>query len=529
MKKTILPILTLTASLMLLTCCFSCSKPAGAETEDPEKEKVEDNKPKAGDYTFTVSPLKGKWEVGDQIYVHGSYGPGAKTYTLEASQISADGKTATIALDSKMVEYLAAPDNLYAAYPASAVRAEDGLMDAHVTFSKADILLAQAYLEGTNFEFHDASARISFIAKGYAKARIAGTQRPGMRFTEYTNDHSSAKTSFTKVATDGYPYREFEIPADGNMVCWFPGGINLTGGFSIYFEKDGAWSAVYNYSEDQNLKAGKTLDLGDITGKIVPYSGPKPSMPEMGKRTKYTVNFNEWSGICVSEDNDFLWALGDGSELAKVSFDGKLISKTVLRTTSGSSIDSEGISVNYDTGDLIIGGEPASVCRILKNDIPNIFAADKFKGVQGLFIISDAKGFGNAGLEGLTYYKNNQVYCGTQTGSYLFLCDLETGAVISKKGLREMYPVITEIAGLCYDPLTDWLWVIDSESHRFFVLTGDASQLLGFYSMKGTDNPESICVDHSNSCIWVADDYGETSFLYRYDFTGLDDFLIKTK
>ena len=166
------------------------------------------------------------------------------------------------------------------------------------------------------------------------------------------------------------------------------------------------------------------------------------------------------------------------------------------------------------------------MCAIPADKVGGIFGASAFKGVEALFKIDDAKGFGNAGLEGLTYYKDGLAYAGTQTGSYLYLCNLETGEVLWRKGLREMYPAITEIADLCYDPLTDWLWVIDSESRRFFALTGDAGTMLGFYSVRGIENPESICVDHVHGCIWVADDYGSTSYLYRYDFTGLEDAVI---
>jgi hypothetical protein len=57
-------------------------------------------------------------------------------------------------------------------------------------------------------------------------------------------------------------------------------------------------------------------------------------------------------------------------------------------------------------------------------------------------------------------------------------------------------------------------------------MTGDAETMLGSYSVKGTDNPEALCIDHVRSCVWVGDDYGSTSYLYRYDFTGLDDAII---
>lgn len=534
MKKRILPLLALAGALTVLPASLSCTKsgPSGEQggeegSREPE-ESVDDGKPRAGDYTFTASALKGKWEEGDRILVHGSYGPAARTYTLQASHISSDGRTATIRLEGDILEYLAAPDQLYAAWPGEWVKAEDGLMDPTTTFTKADVLLAQAWLQGTNFTFDDASAAITFTVSGsYDRVLIAGAQRPGLRFSEYENAHSTAQTSFVKVVSDGYPYREAALSPDGKTTAvWFPGGVTLTDGFTLYFGKDGAWPAAFTYPEDLSLKAGKVLELGDVTAKLTEYTGPKPSMPEMGKRTKYAVKLNELSGLCLSADSSFLWGIGDGSEIAKISFGGEVLAKAGMKTTTGSTIDSEAVSLKYDTGDLLVGGEPASVCRIPAKEVDGVFRESTFKGAESLFRIEDAKGFGNAGLEGLTYYKDGLAYAGTQTGSYLYLCKLETGEVLWRKGLREQFPVITEIADLCYDPLTDWLWVIDSESRRVFALTGDAGTMLGYYSVRGVENPESVCVDHRNSCLWVGDDYGSTSYLYRYDFTGLDDFII---
>ena len=540
MNKHILPIFTLAAALILLPGCRKDKPDNGKEQgkEQEQEQEQDDGKPKAGDYTFTVSPLKGQWEAGDQILVHGSYGPAAKTYTLQASNISSDGKTATVRLESDIMEYLAAPDQLYAAWPASAVEENDGLMDATTSFTVANILLAQAYLEGKNFTFDDACAAISFsVTGGFDRVLIAGAQRPGLRFQGYSNAHSTHETSFAKAVTDGYPFREEPLAAEGKTTTfWFPGGVTFKGGFTLYFGKDGAWPATFTYDSEEGfqngtLRAGKVLALGDITAKLAAYDGPEPKMPEMGKHTKYAVQFNELSGICVNSDGSFVWALGDGSEICRVSLDGQLLEKAGLRTTSNSTIDSEGLSINYDTGDLLIGGEPNVVCKIPQKEIENIFKTSTFKGVESLFSIADAKGFGNAGLEGFTYYKKSPeghglAYAGTQTGSYLYLCDLETGEVLWRKGLREKFSTITEIAGLCYDPLTDWLWVIDSESHKFFALSGDGERLLGTYALKTRSNEESICVDHRNQCVWVGDDYGSTSYIYKYDFTGLDDALI---
>lgn len=511
---------------------------------------VDDGKPKPGVYTFTVSPMKGEWEAGDQILVQGGYGPAAQVITLTAGQISADGKVAGVELGGDLFKYLTEPDPLYAVWPAGAVKKEDGLTGQIIEFEKYDIMLAQAYLEENNFAFKDITSFISFaVTGGYDRFIIAGKQRPGLLYTgSYKNEYSSAKITPSKPKDDGYPFREEDLAADGGPnTIYFPGGVTFKGGFTIFFATGDNWTASYTYAEDAILKTGNKLELGDITSKLVPYEGGRPHMPQMGNNTKYAVQFNELSGLCVNPGGDFLWCVGDGSEIAKISVSGELLGKTDIYTYDGDkqyayTIDSEGISFNYDTGDLLIGGEPNVACRIPSADLDLLFTwsfyavragsktvngdVDGYNNVQSLFNIADAKGFGNAGAEGCTYYKDNLVYIGTQSGSYLYLCDLSTGEVLWRKGLREKFSVITEIAGLCYDPLTDWLWVIDSESHKFFALSGDAEQLLGAYALKSRSNEESICVDHVNGCVWVGDDYGSTSYIYKYEMTDLEDFII---
>ena len=551
MKRIILSIFLAAAALMCLSCCWSCTEqkkepeeqqeqptpeepgPQEPETQEPDPgtqnpEPEDDGKPKAGAYTFTASPFKGQWEAGDQIYIQGGYGPTAQVITLTADQLSADGATATVELSGDLFKYFTEPDFLYAVWPADVVKTEDGLTNKVIEFTTFDTLITQAYWDKNQFVFKDITAYLSFtVSGGYDRFIIAGARRPGLRYISYKNEYSTANTTPSKPKDDGYPFREEALQADGSLnTLYFPGGVTFTGGFTLYFAKGDDWSACYTYSEDIKLKAGKMLELGDITGQLTPYSGGKPHMPEMGKNTKYSVKFNELSGICVSPDAEHLLALGDGGEIAAISFDGELLNRAGLRTTTGSTLDSEGLSVNYDTGDLLISCEPNVVCRIPAADYDKLFSESTFRGVESLFKISDANGFGNAGAEGCTYYKDGLVYIGTQTGSYLYLCNLETGEVVWRKGLREMYTVITEIAGLCYDPLTDWLWVIDSESHKFFALSGDAEQILGAYTLKTRSNEESICVDHKNSCVWVGDDYGSTSYVYKYELSGLDDFII---
>lgn len=524
MKKLFLPVLLAAATVFVLQCFNSCTPPS--DDEEEEEEVTPPAKPKVdpGTFKFKVSAIKGEWKEGDKIYVHGSYGPNAKV--IELKNISADGKTATVDLGEDVTKFYAAPDGLYAAYPADAVVKEDGLMESEISFSDFLIPLSVAYLSGDTFEFKDASASLSFKVNGdYDKFAIAGKRRPGLRLSSFSVDYSSQNKQIAKPKDDGYPFRYGTLEG-GEATLWFPAGITFNGGYSIFFGKGDDWSKIYTVDDNFVLNPGDTRDLGDISSALKVYDGLAPKMPEIEKMTKYAVKLNELSGLCVSSDGEFLWALGDGSELAKVSLEGKVLNQAGLKTTTGSTIDSEGISVNYDTNDLLISGEPNGAFRIPSADIDNIFASSTFKGVVSLFKVSAASSFGNSGLEGCTYYKDGLVYLGAQTGAYLYCCNIATGEVVWTKHLRNMHPVITEIAGLSYDPLTDWLWVSDSETHKFYALSGDAEQLLGVYTMKTKTNEESICVDHKHNCIWVGDDYGSTSYIYKYEMTGLDDYLI---
>lgn len=510
MRRFLYPVLLTSAALLF----FSCNETGSQEQEEDKKtvDPIEKTELQPGTYTFTASPFKGEWKEGDIIYIHGAYGPAARSITLSAAQIN--GKVASVELSGDILEFPLKPDGLYAAFPGQAVSENDSLMDTSTEFvSGLDGLLCAAYLDGTNFVFVDASACISFKVQGdYTNYAIAGNKRPGLRNISYTVEVENGYSDFTSRKSDGYPFLEGTID-NGTGTLWFPGNITISGGYTIYLGKNGEWPMVYTVTDDIKLKAGSIIELGDITSSLQPYNGPEPKMPEMGARSKYSVKLNELSGLCLSAEGDFLWAVGDGGELAKLSFTGDVLEH---RSIGG---DTEAVTLNYDTGDLLIGLEP--------NGVGKIAAPDHTGKLESLFKIAAAKNYSNAGIEGLTYYKDGLVYAGAQTGSDLFLCNLATGEVIWQKRLREIFPAITEIADLFYDKLTDWLWIIDSESRKVFALSGDADYLMGAYSVRGIENPESVCVDHLRSCIWVGDDYGSTSYLYRFDFSGLDDAIIE--
>ena len=525
MKK-ILFLLLFVISLMVCSCD---EKPVVEpddpnENTDPSDKEDEQTGPQPGTYKFVASSLKGKWNAGDQVYVHGKLGAYAEVVTL--TDISADGKTAT-ALLGDVTTAPADPDGLYAAWPDEAVKHAKGKLGVKTSFSDCDRLMTVAYLQGDTFTFIDVASGLAFTIDGdFNRYALASNNKNGLDITDFEIEYTSSTCVFTNKQNSGYPYLYGPVASGKQVFIWMPAEMSFSKGLTIFLGKDDDWTGIYNLTDNVTLERAKCKDLGNITAYVQPYDGPAPKMPEVtGKPTKLTVGLQELSGICLSAEEDFLWAVGAEGDLARIDFDGKVLSSFHIGG------DSEDISRNPETGDLLIGLEPQGVGVVKGPDFNT--------RVTTLFNLSACSGYGNSGVEGLAYYKDGKVFVGAQSNSHLFLCDLATGKVEWNIKPWDKY-LLTEIGGLCYDAKTGWLWVIDSEAKKVFVLDAekllasdaDTDQqkvydaLLGAYPVTEAANPESICVDHKNACIWVGDDYGDTSYIYRYDMTGLDDFII---
>ena len=256
------------------------------------------------------------------------------------------------------------------------------------------------------------------------------------------------------------------------------------------------------------------------------YSKPK-ELPVMGKVTKFVLGakggdmVQELSGLCLSKDGDFLWGIHDKGTLYKIHFDGTF-EKQWYREA-----DFEGITMDPETGDLYIGLESSSksVYRV---------PAPSYNGKDDNFTIKveGVEDMGNSGCEGITWHKGN-LYFGTQTGARLFEYKLD-GTLLWKKSLRDVTSTISEVGDLCYDPVSDYLWVLDSNSNKdkpqylgftLYLFNGDATKLLNTYYVGdfANWNPEAVCVDHKNNCIWIGDDCdsGNPSWLHKIEFTNL--------
>jgi hypothetical protein len=268
----------------------------------------------------------------------------------------------------------------------------------------------------------------------------------------------------------------------------------------------------------------------DAPGRYERPEDQKPrELPVMGKSTKFVLGgkgsgvdrVEELSGLCPSKDGDFLWGIHDKGTLFRINFDGTF-QKQWYRDA-----DFEGLTIDPSTGDLYIGLESTSK-SVYRVPAPN------YNGKDDNFVIKveGVEDMGNSGCEGITWHKGN-LYFGTQTGAQLFEYKLD-GTQLWKKSLRDVTSTISEVGDLCYDPVSDRLWVLDSNSNKdrpqylgftLYLFNGDGSKLLNTYYVGdfANWNPEAVCVDHKNNCIWIGDDCdsGNPSWLHKVEFTNL--------
>ena len=223
-------------------------------------------------------------------------------------------------------------------------------------------------------------------------------------------------------------------------------------------------------------------------------------MPVMGTRTMLRVDVEELSGLCLTLDKSALLACGDQGVVKKISFTGEV---TTIWTRSA---DMEDITIDPNTGHIYIAIEYSQ--KVYKLSAPG------YNKHESVIYVQEAidKGYDNSGLEGISYYKDDMLFIGSQWGANLWIYKLD-GTKVSKISLSGF---ADEIAGLCYDPVADWLWVVDSNMAKIYICTVEG-ELLATYNLGSVSNAESICVDRDNNCVWIGSDESSPK-LYRYSF-----------
>lgn len=510
MKRIIISALYIVSAISLFSSC--------------RKDIVAD---KDSELTFTAcfsdtkaSFAQGKmtWEEGDEIAICDGYSVSVAVLTSE--DLSDSGHTATFSVKGLLKDAA----EYYAVYPADCayrtvsskseesflsgglirINTGTGSVGKHSTFK----CYAVADAPGSSFTFHNVGALVCFNTdrKDISKVSFKANSSTSILSVLGVNP---ANGSVSNLNIDTYSAIEYIMGEDKEAFIPVNAGVKMSGGYTLTaYDTNGKEIGSIVTDSDLTFENGRYYTIKNFDDRI----SHDFIAPIMGKSTSYTLRgTSELSSLCLSADKSHLWGVGDSGVLYKITFSGTSQS---YHTFSGSP-DMEGITLDPVTKDLLVSVERKQVVYRLP------YSTD-YKSYTTIITVEEASSYSNDGLEGITWYKDNQVYVGSQKNSNLWTYKTD-GTKVSLTSLASLSSDITEIADLDYDPVTDILWVIDSEKFKLFALSGDASKVLAVYDLKGItqDNPESVCVDHANGCIWIADD-NTTSKLIKIEFSGLN-------
>ncbi len=236
---------------------------------------------------------KTAWEAGDEILIHGKWAGGqySATVTLTASDISADGKTATFDVEEYTAGSAKENDGLsdvYALYPASAAAVDNGNTNWRSTnkFSNSNLPLMSGYnLEegGTTLVFHNLCGIITFSVKGnFNRYEFSGNGSETVGYNGYASRlYQTADGPKTEWVKEGSALTKTGGELDGsletvNYIC-IPGGVNLTEGFTFRFYDDDDLLQVATSVAPVEVPRGSLLPLGNITSHLKDYVPPTSS------------------------------------------------------------------------------------------------------------------------------------------------------------------------------------------------------------------------------------------------------------
>ena len=218
--------------------------------------------------------FKTSWKAGDQIIVHGEYAKDQVTVTLDAGDISSDGRTATKTVDGlRPYKRDDCASVLYASYPASAV---NNLKHCffYSAFTNANTQFMAACNSGDTFSFRNISCVISFKVKGdydsYSFTARKDIPIGGDRFQVKITD---TETNLKQYLENPSPtIVSNDLVADGVTVntLYVQGGLDLSGGYLLRFYKDGEAIMGMKDLDALQLGAGSVLDLDDVTDILTP-------------------------------------------------------------------------------------------------------------------------------------------------------------------------------------------------------------------------------------------------------------------
>lgn len=219
------------------------------------------------------SAMKNAWLPGDQIVVHGEYSRDQVLVTLEAADISSDGKSATKTVEG-LLPYKREDcgSTLYASYPADVV---DNLKHCffYSKFSTTNSQLLAAFNESDTFRFCDVCGAISFtVDDSFDSYSISGTRKEALGYEFLQVKLTDAESNYRQYVGDPVLSLSGELTPGANIIC-LPDGSSLSG-CTIKFARDGQFTGIYKYSEGIQVNRGDVVNLGNIAENIEPYDDP---------------------------------------------------------------------------------------------------------------------------------------------------------------------------------------------------------------------------------------------------------------
>ena len=277
--KTIERIAILCAILLPL---FSCHE----TPVDPVDPIPEEPQPESRTLTFVLpdftvgegeeapAAVKTAWKAGDQIVVHGEYAKNQVTVTLSASDISGDGKKATVTVDG-LYPYKRedCSSTLYASYPASVV---DNLKHCffYSKFSTTNQQIMAACNNGDTFQFQNICGILAMTVDGDFGGYTISTPKKDALGYEFLQVKITDNEQLYKQYV-GNPILQMDGTVNGNEILVFlPEGTSFPGGFVIKFKEGDDYTKIFKYTEPVEITRGAVVDLGDITAGIQHYDNP---------------------------------------------------------------------------------------------------------------------------------------------------------------------------------------------------------------------------------------------------------------
>ena len=263
---------------------------------------------------------KTSWEVGDEIMIHGgTNGASRLKITLTSTDISADGKQATISFsedDLAPYDRTDVVSKYYAQYPASSV--PSGNMYYECCFINTNHILMAACDVDDSFVFYNVSSVLSYtVEDGFDKVIFFGNNGERVGYDYYQvrirNNNGGMEVNYHKPGNGFKTYNEQNIieddsiSADGSTVNYlcFPNGANFSKGFSFIFYKNGEAVKTVSTKSAVNLAVNDFLPLGDLSSHLKDY---KPTYTVVGEeKAVFGSQWNTFAADNVMTDN------GDGT------------------------------------------------------------------------------------------------------------------------------------------------------------------------------------------------------------------------